>query len=174
MFPSVLPVGQMPSGCRRSKAPLASRIGVTWSCSRLEHFLLFLLHSGDVQPGRRSREPKEIWWYIPGIRPGAKTAEYIDYVLTRLTCVGALYVAAVCLVPMFVMQYFSVSFYFGGTSLLIIVSVALDTVQQIESHLIARDYEGFTVESVRVVSVRATQPNGVFENKPISGWAPMK
>ena len=87
---------------------------------------------------------KKFGGYIPGIRPGTKTAEYIDHVLTRLTCVGALYVALVCLVPMFVMQYFSVSFYFGGTSLLIIVSVALDTVQQVESHLISRDYEGFT------------------------------
>jgi preprotein translocase subunit SecY len=87
---------------------------------------------------------KKYGGYIPGIRPGAKTAEYIDYVLTRLTVAGALYVAAVCVLPMFVQQQFKVSFYFGGTSLLIVVSVALDTVQQIESHLITRNYEGFT------------------------------
>ena len=82
--------------------------------------------------------------YIPGIRPGTKTAEYIDHVLTRITFGGAIYVAAVCVVPMFVQDAFKVSFYFGGTSLLIIVSVALDTVQQIESHLITRHYDGFT------------------------------
>ena len=82
--------------------------------------------------------------YIPGIRPGAKTAEYIDHVLTRITFGGAVYVAAVCVLPMFVQEEFKVSFYFGGTSLLIVVSVALDTVQQIESHLITQNYDGFT------------------------------
>ncbi|MCA9525885.1 MAG: preprotein translocase subunit SecY, partial [Myxococcales bacterium] len=87
---------------------------------------------------------KKYGGYIPGIRPGTKTAEYIDHVLTRLTFGGAIYVAAVCLLPMLIQDQFAVSFYFGGTSLLIIVSVALDTVQQIESHLITRNYEGFT------------------------------
>ncbi len=82
--------------------------------------------------------------YIPGIRPGTKTAEYIDHVLSRLTCAGAVYIAAVCVLPVLLRQKFGVSFYFGGTSLLIVVSVALDTVQQIESHLITRNYEGFT------------------------------
>ncbi|MGI5863609.1 MAG: preprotein translocase subunit SecY, partial [Myxococcales bacterium] len=82
--------------------------------------------------------------YIPGIRPGKKTAEYIDKVLTRITFGGAVYLAAVCVLPTIVMAYFSVPFYFGGTSLLIVVGVALDTVQQIEGHLITRNYEGFT------------------------------
>jgi len=82
--------------------------------------------------------------YIPGIRPGTKTAECIDHVLSRLTAAGAIYIAAVCVLPVALRQKFGVSFYFGGTSLLIVVSVALDTVQQIESHLITRNYEGFT------------------------------
>ncbi|MBU0552688.1 preprotein translocase subunit SecY [Myxococcota bacterium] len=81
--------------------------------------------------------------YIPGIRPGTKTAEYIDYVLTRLTFGGAIYVAAVCVLPMIIQDEFHVSFYFGGTSLLIIVSVALDTVQQIESYFITTEYKDF-------------------------------
>ncbi|MBI5542913.1 MAG: preprotein translocase subunit SecY [Deltaproteobacteria bacterium] len=82
--------------------------------------------------------------YIPGIRPGKKTAEYIDKVLTRITFGGALYLSAVCVLPTILMGYFNVPFYFGGTSLLIVVGVALDTVQQIEGHLITRNYEGFT------------------------------
>ncbi len=87
---------------------------------------------------------KKYGGYIPGIRPGTKTAEYIDHVLSRLTCAGAVYIAAVCVLPVLMRDKFNVSFYFGGTSLLIVVSVALDTIQQIESHLITRNYEGFT------------------------------
>ena len=82
--------------------------------------------------------------FIPGIRPGKKTAEYIDKVLTRITFGGAIYVAAVCVMPTLLISQFKVPFYFGGTGLLIVVGVALDTVQQIESHLITRHYEGFT------------------------------
>ena len=77
---------------------------------------------------------------VPGVRAGQQTADYIDRVLTRLTFAGGLYVAAVCIVPMFVQDQFRVSFYFGGTSLLIIVSVALDTIQQIEAHLYEANY----------------------------------
>jgi preprotein translocase subunit SecY len=80
---------------------------------------------------------------IPGIRPGKRTAEYIDFVLTRLTFVGAWYISAVCVLPTFLQTKFNVPFYYGGTSLLIVVGVALDTAQQIESHLITRSYEGF-------------------------------
>jgi preprotein translocase subunit SecY len=82
--------------------------------------------------------------FIPGIRPGRATAEYIDKVLTRLTFGGAIYISAVCVLPSFMQQRFHVPFSFGGTGLLIVVGVALDTVQQIESHLITRNYEGFT------------------------------
>ncbi len=80
--------------------------------------------------------------FIPGIRPGERTAEYIDYVLTRITVVGAGYLAIVCILPEFLISYASVPFYFGGTSLLIVVSVTMDTVAQIQSHLLAHQYEG--------------------------------
>ena len=82
--------------------------------------------------------------YIPGVRPGKQTSDYIDKVLTRITFGGAIYLSLVCVLPTIIMNYFGVSFYFGGTSLLIVVGVALDTVQQIEGHLITRNYEGFT------------------------------
>jgi preprotein translocase subunit SecY len=82
--------------------------------------------------------------YIPGIRPGKKTADHIDHVLSRVTFGGAVYVAAVCVLPTVLINQFGVPFYFGGTALLIVVGVALDTVQQIEGHLITRHYEGFT------------------------------
>ncbi|MFQ3574653.1 MAG: preprotein translocase subunit SecY, partial [Thermodesulfovibrionales bacterium] len=80
---------------------------------------------------------------IPGIRPGSKTSEYIYRVLTRLTFVGAAYLSIVCILPEILIQRFNVPFYFGGTSLLIAVGVSLDTVSQIESHLITRSYDGF-------------------------------
>src|SRR6201987_2825134 len=80
--------------------------------------------------------------FIPGIRPGKNTADYLDYVLTRLTVVGAAYLAAVCILPEFLISEYSVPFYFGGTSLLILVSVTMDTVAQIHSHLLAHQYEG--------------------------------
>jgi preprotein translocase subunit SecY len=81
--------------------------------------------------------------YIPGIRPGKKTAEYIDWVLTRITLIGALYISAVCVLPTILIYQFNIQFYFGGTALLIVVGVALDLVGQIESHLLARHYDGF-------------------------------
>ncbi|HEY2747934.1 MAG TPA: preprotein translocase subunit SecY [Polyangia bacterium] len=87
---------------------------------------------------------KKYGGFIPGIRPGRATAEYIDRVLTRLTFGGAMYISAVCVLPSFMQQKFHVPFSFGGTGLLIVVGVALDTVQQIESHLITRNYEGFS------------------------------
>jgi preprotein translocase subunit SecY len=82
--------------------------------------------------------------YIPGIRPGKKTAEFIDTVLTRITVLGAIYLSVICVMPMFLQQQINVPFYFGGTALLIVVGVALDTVGQIESHLITRHYDGLT------------------------------
>jgi preprotein translocase subunit SecY len=81
--------------------------------------------------------------YIPGIRPGKKTAEFVDRVLTRITFSGAMYVSAVCVLPSILITRFNVPFYFGGTALLIVVGVALDTVGQIESHMLMRHYEGF-------------------------------
>jgi len=81
--------------------------------------------------------------YIPGIRPGKKTAEFVDRVLTRITFSGAIYVSTVCVLPSILITKFNVPFYFGGTALLIVVGVALDTVGQIESHMLMRHYEGF-------------------------------
>jgi preprotein translocase subunit SecY len=80
--------------------------------------------------------------FIPGIRPGERTAEYIDYVLTRITVIGALYLVLVCMLPEFLISATGVPFYFGGTSLLIAVSVTMDTVAQIQGHLLAHQYEG--------------------------------
>lgn len=81
--------------------------------------------------------------YVPGIRPGKRTAEYIDWVLTRITFIGALYISAVCVLPTILIYKFNMPFYFGGTALLIVVGVALDTVGQMESHLLVRHYDGF-------------------------------
>ena len=81
--------------------------------------------------------------FVPGIRPGKNTAQYIEKVLSRITFAGALYLSVVCMIPALLQKFFQVPFAFGGTGLLIVVGVALDTVQQIESHLITRNYEGF-------------------------------
>jgi preprotein translocase subunit SecY len=86
---------------------------------------------------------KKYGGFIPGIRPGRYTAEYIDRVLSRITLGGAIYVSAVCILPTILIARFNVPFYFGGTALLIVVGVALDTVAQIETHLLTRNYEGF-------------------------------
>jgi preprotein translocase subunit SecY len=80
--------------------------------------------------------------FVPGIRPGTHTADYLDHVLTRITTVGAAYLVLICLLPEFLISKYSLPFYFGGTSLLIVVSVTMDTVAQIHSHLIAHQYEG--------------------------------
>ena len=85
---------------------------------------------------------KKYGGFIPGIRPGSSTADYFDHVLTRLTTIGALYLVVVCLLPEILINYYGLPFYFGGTSLLIIVSVTMDTVTQIQSHLLAHQYEG--------------------------------
>ncbi len=86
---------------------------------------------------------KKYGGYIPGIRPGKRTADYIDRVLTRITFGGAIYVSAVCVLPTLLISRFNVPFYFGGTALLIVVGVAIDTISQMESHMLARHYEGF-------------------------------
>ena len=85
--------------------------------------------------------------YIPGIRPGKSTADYLDFVLTRLTVLGAAYLSAICILPELLISKYAVPFYFGGTSLLIVVTVTLDTVGQIQSHLLAHQYEGLVKKS---------------------------
>jgi preprotein translocase subunit SecY len=107
-------------------------------------FFAFFYTAVTFNPVDVADNLKKYGGFIPGIRPGKKTAEYIDHVLSRITFGGALYLAAVCVLPTLLINRYGVPFYFGGTSLLIIVGVGLDTVQQIESHLITRHYEGFT------------------------------
>src|SRR5690606_17661851 len=85
--------------------------------------------------------------YIPGYKPGKNTARYLDYVLTRLTVIGAAYLTVVCLLPEILIAQYGVPFQFGGTSLLIVVVVSLDTVGQIHSHLLAHQYEGLVKKS---------------------------
>jgi preprotein translocase subunit SecY len=103
-------------------------------------FFAFFYTSIVFNPEETAENLKKYGGFIPGIRPGKKTGEYIDYVLTRITTVGALYLALVCLIPEYVRS--DVSFALGGTSILIVVSVTMDTVAQIQSHLIAQQYEG--------------------------------
>jgi preprotein translocase subunit SecY len=85
--------------------------------------------------------------YIPGIRPGQPTADYLDYILTRLTVLGATYLSAVCILPEILISQYAVPFYLGGTSLLIVVTVTLDTVSQVQSHMLAHQYEGLIKKS---------------------------
>lgn len=86
---------------------------------------------------------KKYGGFIPGIRPGRNTSQYIDRVLTRITLIGAVFLSAIAVLPTFLYSYLEVQFYFGGTALLIVVGVGLDTIQQIESHLLMRHYNGF-------------------------------
>lgn len=106
-------------------------------------FFCYFYTAVTFNPADVADNMKKQGGYIPGIRPGKRTADYIDRVLTRITLGGAIYVSAVCVLPSVLMTKFNVPFYFGGTALLIVVGVAIDTIQQIESHMLARHYEGF-------------------------------
>ncbi len=105
-------------------------------------FFCFFYTAIVFNPTETADNLRKYGGFIPGIRPGKNTADYLDYVLTRLTVVGAAYLAAVCILPEILISQYSVPFYFGGTSLLIVVSVTMDTVAQIHSHLLAHQYEG--------------------------------
>ncbi|MDX9859396.1 MAG: preprotein translocase subunit SecY [Rhodospirillales bacterium] len=105
-------------------------------------FFAFFYTAVVFNPSETAENLKKYGGFVPGIRPGKNTAEFLDRVLTRLTVVGAAYLSAVCLLPEILISRFSVPFYFGGTSLLIVVTVTLDTVAQIQSHLLAHQYEG--------------------------------
>jgi len=105
-------------------------------------FFAFFYTAVVFNPADTAENLKKYGGFIPGIRPGKNTAEYLDYVLTRLTVVGAIYLAVVCLLPELLISQYALPFYFGGTSLLIVVSVTMDTVAQIHSHLLAHQYEG--------------------------------
>jgi preprotein translocase subunit SecY len=105
-------------------------------------FFCFFYTAIVFNPTETADNLRKYGGFIPGIRPGKNTADYLDYVLTRLTVVGAAYLSAVCILPEILISEYSVPFYFGGTSLLIVVSVTMDTVAQIHSHLLAHQYEG--------------------------------
>ena len=110
-------------------------------------FFAFFYTAVVFNPTETADNLKKYGGFVPGIRPGKNTADYLDYVLTRLTVVGAAYLGAVCLLPEILISRWAVPFYFGGTSLLIVVTVTLDTVSQIQSHLLAHQYEGLVKRS---------------------------
>ena len=110
-------------------------------------FFAFFYTSIMFNTKENAENLKKSGGFIPGIRPGERTAEYLDYVMTRITVVGGLYLSVVCLLPELLIGYSGVPFYFGGTSLLIVVSVTMDTVAQLQGHLYAQQYEGLIKKS---------------------------
>jgi len=110
-------------------------------------FFAFFYTAIVFNPSETADNLKKYGGFVPGIRPGERTAQYLDYVLTRITVAGAIYLVAVCILPEILISYAAVPFYFGGTSLLIVVSVTMDTVSQVQSHLLAHQYEGLVKKS---------------------------
>jgi preprotein translocase subunit SecY len=110
-------------------------------------FFAFFYTAVVFNPKDTADQLKKHGGFIPGIRPGQRTAEYIDYVLTRVTALGAIYLVVVCLLPETLITQVGIPFYFGGTSLLIVVNVTMDTVQQVQGHLLAHQYEGLIRKS---------------------------
>jgi preprotein translocase subunit SecY len=106
-------------------------------------FFCFFYTAVTFNPVDVAENLKKHGGFIPGIRPGKKTSDFIDKALTRLTVIGAIYVSVICVMPTVLIRKFNVPFYFGGTALLIVVGVAIDTISQIESHMVMRNYEGF-------------------------------
>jgi len=106
-------------------------------------FFCFFYTAVTFNPVDVAENLKKNGGFVPGIRPGKRTAEFIDKIVTRLTVIGAIYVSAVCVLPTILIQKINVPFYFGGTALLIVVGVAIDTLSQIESHSVSRNYDGF-------------------------------
>ncbi len=134
---------------------------LTWLTTNLAHgqplyialyvalivFFAFFYTAVVFNPVETADNLKKYGGFVPGIRPGKNTADYLDFVLTRLTVVGAAYLAVICVLPEILISQYSVPFYFGGTSLLIVVSVTMDTVAQVHSHLLAHQYEGLIKKS---------------------------
>jgi len=110
-------------------------------------FFAFFYTAVVFNPAETADNLKKYGGFVPGIRPGKNTADYLDFVLSRLTVLGASYLAAICVLPEILISQYSVPFYFGGTSLLIVVSVTMDTVAQVHSHLLAHQYEGLIKKS---------------------------
>jgi preprotein translocase subunit SecY len=110
-------------------------------------FFAFFYTSIMFNPDDTADNLRKYGGFVPGIRPGKRTAEYLEKVLNRLTVIGSLYLAAVCLLPEFLIASYNLPFYLGGTSLLIVVTVTMDTVTQVQSHLMAHQYEGLVKKS---------------------------
>lgn len=119
-------------------------------------FFAFFYTAIVFNPQENAEMLRKYGGFVPGIRPGAHTADYLDTVLTRITLIGALYLVLICLLPEFMISQYSIPFYFGGTSLLIAVSVTMDTVAQIHSHLIAHQYEGL----IKKTKLKGTRDTG--------------
>jgi preprotein translocase subunit SecY len=115
--------------------------------SALITFFSFFYTALVFNPAETAENLRKYGGFVPGIRPGKNTAEHLDFVLTRLTVIGSIYLIVVCLIPEFLISRLSVPFYFGGTSLLIVVNVAMSTMQQIQAHLLAHQYEGLLKKS---------------------------
>ncbi|MDO8282221.1 MAG: preprotein translocase subunit SecY [Thermodesulfovibrionia bacterium] len=115
----------------------------TLSFTAMVFFFCYFYASITFNPVDIAENLKKHGGFIPGVRPGQKTSDHIFKVLSRITFGGAVYLASVCLLPQFLITWFNVPFYFGGTSILIVVGVALDTISQMESHLVTRSYDGF-------------------------------
>ena len=142
-------------GWRSSRACSSAATGCsTRSTSLLIIFFCYFYTAVTFQPVDVADNLKKQQAFIPSIRQGKQTADYIDYVLTRITFGGALYVAAVCVVPSIISEAFHVPFRWGGTSIMIVVGVALDTVSQIEAHLITRNYEGLSGGGGKATRIR--------------------
>ena len=106
-------------------------------------FFCFFYTAVTFNPVDVAENLKKNGGFIPGVRPGKKTSDFIDKIMVRLTVIGAIYVSAICVLPTVLIQKLNVPFYFGGTALLIVVGVAIDTISQIESHTVMRNYDGF-------------------------------
>jgi preprotein translocase subunit SecY len=122
-------------------------------------FFCFLYTSLVFNPDETAENLRKYGGFLPGIRPGKRTAEYLDFVLTRITVIGAGYIAIVCLLPEILISQMGNAFYFGGTSILIVVTVTMDTVAQIQSHMLAHQYEGLIRKSkLKTGSPKASLP----------------
>ncbi len=144
MFPATI-ANFAPQGMMKTVAGylVPGRVGYVILFVALILFFCFFYSAGPIKPDDMAENMKKYGGYVPGIRPGKKTAEYIEEILERLTFSGAIYVSFICVLPSILISQLNTPFYFGGTSLLIVVGVAMDTAGQIESHLLTRQYEGF-------------------------------
>lgn len=144
MFPATIANFAQEGWMKQISAYLVpGKIGYEALYVALIFFFCFFYTAVTIKPDDMADNMKKFGGFVPGIRPGKKTAEYIEEILERLTFSGAIYVSIVCVLPSILIGQFNIPFYFGGTALLIVVGVALDTASQIESHLLTRQYEGF-------------------------------